>query len=91
VPGQPESKPTLAQNVFGLRALQFDHWTSPKSRIGQDAVFVLPRAEQRDAMAAMASQHFDHIEKVEHVQVTYLWIVVFEADIYVCHNYHGPA
>jgi dolichol-phosphate mannosyltransferase len=91
VPGQPESEPTLAQNVFGLRALQFDHWTSPKSRIGQDAVFVLPRAEQRDAMIAMASQHFDRIEKVDHVQVTYLWIVVFEADIYVCHNYHGPA
>lgn len=92
VPGHPDSgEPTLAQNVLGQRALQFDHWTSPSSRMGQDAIFVLPRAHQRDEMVAKASQRFDHIEKVEHVQVTHLWIVVFEADIYVCHNYHGPA
>lgn len=92
LPGQPDSgEPTLAQNVLGQRALQFDHWTSPTSRIGQNAIFVLPRPKQRDEMVAKARQRFDRIEKVEHVRVEYLWIVVFEADIYICHNYRGPA
>ena len=92
VPGHPASlEPTLAQNVLGQRALQFDHWTSPSSRIGQDAIFVLPRPHQRDEMVRKAAQRFDHVEKVEHMQVTYWGIVVFEADVYVCHNYHGPA
>lgn len=92
LPGQPDSgEPTLAQNVLGQRALQFDHWTPPASRIGQNAIFVLPRPKQRDEIAKMATMRFDRAEMVEHVRVMCLWIVVFEADIYVCYNYHGPA
>lgn len=92
LPGQPDSgEPTLAQNVLGQRALQFDHWESPAARIGQHAIFVLPRPGQRDEMVAKATERFAKVEKVERVRVTYLWITVFEADIYVCHSYRGPS
>jgi dolichol-phosphate mannosyltransferase len=87
--GNLDFEPTMAQNVFGMRALQYDHWSQPRDRVGQDAIFVLPRPEQRDGMVLEAGRHFTSIEKVEHVEVRRLWIVL-EADIYVCRGYKGP-
>ena len=86
----PNFEPTLAQNVIGMRALQFDHWSRPKDRIGQDAIFVLPRPEQRAAMVREAGLRFQSIEKVERVQVCRLGVHQFDADIYACHGYKGP-
>lgn len=83
-------EPTLAQNVLGLRALQFDHWTPPKSRIGQDAVFVLPRPARRGEMIDRAKRVFASVELVERVQVECLGIDLVEAHIYLCHDYRGP-
>ncbi len=83
-------EPTLAQNVLGLRALQFDHWTPPQSRIGQDAVFVLPRPARRGEMIDRARRVFASVELAEHVQVECLGIDLVEADIYVCRGYRGP-
>lgn len=37
----------MAQNVVGLPALQFDHWGSPAAHVGQNAIFVLPRPQDR--------------------------------------------
>lgn len=91
LPGAPDSgEPTLAQNVISMPALQFDHWVAPKGRIGQDAIFVLPRPEQRDAMVQAASKHFRSIEKVERVAISRLGIHVLDADVYVCRDYRGP-
>ena len=91
VPGQPDSgEPTLAQNVISIRALQFDHWTPPKERIGQDAIFVLPRPEQRELMVDEARRHFRTMEKVERVAITRLGIHIVDADIFVCRGYRGP-
>lgn len=83
-------EPTLAQNVIGMRALQFDHWTQPRDRIGQDAVFVLPRPQQRDEMVREAGKRFASIEKVERVAITRWGMHLFDADIYVCRGYKGP-
>lgn len=83
-------EPTLAQNVLGQRALQFDHWTPPGARIGQDAVFVLPRPKGREEMVQKAAARFDSIELAEHVRVECLGIDLLEANIYVCRSYKGP-
>jgi 4-amino-4-deoxy-L-arabinose transferase-like glycosyltransferase len=83
-------EPTLAQNVLGMRALQFDHWTPPRSRIGQDAVFVLPRPARRGEMVDRARKVFAIVELAEHVQVECMGIDLMEADIYVCRDYLGP-
>ena len=86
-----KGEPTLAQNVLGMRALQFDHWTPPRSRIGQDAVFVLPRPAARGEMVGKARQVFATVELAEHVQVKCMGIDLLAADIYVCRGYTGPA
>jgi len=83
-------EPTLAQNVLGMRALQFDHWTPPRTRKGQDAVFVLPRPARRGEMVDRARKVFASVELAEHVQVECMGIELMEADIYVCHGYRGP-
>jgi hypothetical protein len=81
---------TLAQNVLGIDALQFDHWDSPKERIGQNAIFVLPRPEVRDGMVKQAEAHFEKVEKVERVKIERFGMHLLDADIYVCHGYRGP-
>ena len=83
-------EPTLAQNVLGLRALQFDHWTPPRSRVGQDAVFVLPRPGGRDELVERARRVFTSIELAERVRVECMGIDLVDADIYVCRGYRGP-
>lgn len=83
-------EPTLAQNVFGLRALQFDHWAQPEHCIGQDAVFVLPRPVGREAMVRQAAACFARMELVEHVAIAPLGIDLVQADIYCCYGYKGP-
>lgn len=86
----PDFEPTMAQNVIGMRALQYDHWSKPSDRIGQDAIFVLPRPEQRGEMVREVERRFATTEKVERVQVCRLGLRLYEADIYVCRGYKGP-
>jgi hypothetical protein len=89
--GSPDGgEPTLAQNVMSKPGLQFDGWESPSKRVGQDAIFVLPRPHQRDAVLACVRQHFQSIEKVERVEIKRLGVHVLDADIYVCRSYRGP-
>lgn len=88
--GSMDFEPTMAQNVIGIRALQYDHWNAPRDRIGQDAIFVLPRPAQRGAMVDAVAQRFHRIERVERVEVCSLGMHMFDADIYACHGYKGP-
>ena len=83
------SPQALAQNVFGQPALQFDHWDAPAAHVGQSAIFVLPRANEREAMVERMRARFDSAEKVDHVDVTRLGVKVLDADIYVCRGYKG--
>ena len=87
---QDPGEPTLAQNVLGQRALQFDHWTSPTSLIRRDAVFVLPRPKGREEMVEKATARFAKVELAEHVQVECMGIDLMDANIYVCRGYKGP-
>lgn len=89
-PEEPPIEPVLAQNALGRPALQFDQWERPQLHEGQDAIFVLPRADERQSHVEEARAHFASIEKVERVDVERLGIRVMSADIYVCRDYKGP-
>lgn len=88
--GRDSGEPTLAQNVFAKPALQYDHWEPPANRTGQDAIFVLPRPDDREAQVEEATRCFVKVEKVERVTIRRLGIHLLDADIYVCHTYRGP-
>jgi len=83
-------EPTLAQNVFGRPALQFDHWESPASRIGQDAIFVLTRPDDRGSLVQAVAECFDSMTPVERVHVRRCGIELASADVFVCRRYRGP-
>ncbi|MEZ5963045.1 MAG: glycosyltransferase family 39 protein [Planctomycetota bacterium] len=87
---QAAGQPVLAQNVLGDPALQFDQWTDARAQIGRDAIFVLPRPEQREIVLERVRQHFRSIERVEDVEVRRLGCQVMTAHIYVCRGYLGP-
>ncbi|MFO1054046.1 MAG: glycosyltransferase family 39 protein [Planctomycetota bacterium] len=82
--------PMLAQNVFGETALQFDHWESPRDHIGQDAIYVLPRAEDRPREVEKITRHFRKVEMVYPFELKVLGVRQMYADVYVCRGYLGP-
>ncbi|MEQ1631726.1 MAG: glycosyltransferase family 39 protein, partial [Planctomycetota bacterium] len=88
-PAEPPVEAVLAQNALGRSALQFDHWDAPSKHVGQDAIFVLPRADQRKVLVDEMRARFASAELVEHVRVDRLGIQVMSADIFVCRNYKG--
>lgn len=83
-------RPTLAQNVFGEAALQFDYWEQPERFIGQDAIFVLPRPDDRRALPARVRPWFAEMRHVERVSVRRLGIHIVDADIFLCYGYRRP-
>ena len=82
---------TMAQNVVGDRALQFEHWERPQDHLGQDAIFVLTRPDRRDYSLREAERHFDQVTRVERVIIKRLGFEVSHADVFICKNYRGPA
>ena len=82
---------TMAQNVLGRSALQFGLWENPRSRIGENAILVLPRPEDRAEILAEARSRFDAVERVERIDVACLGIDVLTVDLFVCRGYRGPA
>jgi len=83
-------EPTLAQNVIGRPALQFDHWENPIDHVGHDAIFVLPRPDQRDDLLCAVRTRFSSLEHVERVVVKRIGMIVLTADLFVCRAYRGP-
>jgi dolichol-phosphate mannosyltransferase len=82
--------PVLSQNVFGERALQYDHWEPPARHFGDDAVFALPRPDRRQEMLPRIRARFGSMDMVQRLRVERLGIVVLEAEIWVCRAYRGP-
>ncbi|MEZ5988754.1 MAG: glycosyltransferase family 39 protein [Planctomycetota bacterium] len=83
-------EPILSRNTVGEMALQFDHWCNPRDLVGQDAIFVLPRPDDRQGTIDYARRFFTSMEVVERVKVHHLGIQVFVADIFACRGYRGP-
>ncbi len=83
-------EPVLAQNVYGGPALQFDYWDDPLDFIGEDALLVLPRPEQRQGQLRQVRAHFGKVTKVDGLAIERLGIRVLEVDVYRCEGYLGP-
>ncbi|MDA0932446.1 MAG: glycosyltransferase family 39 protein [Planctomycetota bacterium] len=83
--------PVLAQNVYGERALQFEHWDAPAGHVGEDAVFVLAHPDRR-AKAALARvrPHFESVESAGRVSVTRFGYEVMTAEVFLCRSFRGP-
>jgi 4-amino-4-deoxy-L-arabinose transferase-like glycosyltransferase len=83
--------PVLAQNVYGERALQFEHWDAPAGHVGEDAVFVLAHPERRaEAALARVRPHFDSVESAGRVSVTRFGYEVMTAELFLCRAFRGP-
>jgi hypothetical protein len=80
----------MAQNVFGRPALQYDHWDHPQNHIGDSAVMILPRPDQRQGLFVEIRERFDSVEKVERLPIETLGIRLVDVDFYLCRGYRGP-
>jgi 4-amino-4-deoxy-L-arabinose transferase-like glycosyltransferase len=88
--GDTKPASVLAQNVCGDPALQFDHWDPPKRHIGEHAIFVLARPDDRQEEVAQVKAFFASVEVKERVVVTALGWPILEADLLICRSYRGP-
>jgi dolichol-phosphate mannosyltransferase len=88
--GRPYA-PVMAQNVFGEDALEFDHWEQPEAHVGESAVFVLPRADNRPNEVEDCGRVFGDVQRAQRVAIDFLGVHVLDADIYLCRQYRGPA
>ncbi|MEY2981335.1 MAG: glycosyltransferase family 39 protein [Planctomycetota bacterium] len=83
--------PVMAQNVYGERALQFEHWDAPAGHLGEDAVFVLAHPERRAAAALeRVRPHFDAVESAGRVSIERFGFEVMTAELFLCRSFRGP-
>jgi len=80
----------MSENVFGQKALEFDHWEPPGRHVGQDAIYVLPRPDDRPNEVEKLKAHFASVQMVERVTVEFLGYCIASADIYQARGYVGP-
>lgn len=90
MPADHDFEAVMAQNVFGETALQFDHWEPTASHIGQNAIYVLPRPDDRPRELEKLRRHFKSVQKLERVRTMKFGWCVAEADIYEAIEYRGP-
>ncbi|MCB9870134.1 MAG: glycosyltransferase family 39 protein [Planctomycetes bacterium] len=88
--GDHHLEAVLAQNVFGVSALQFDHWEPADKHIGQNAIFVLLRPDRRHGEIDKLNRHFASATRVERVEIRVFGRRVAVADIYEARGYRGP-
>lgn len=80
----------MSENVFGQKALEFDHWEPPGLHLGEDAIYVLPRPDVRPDEVRKLKERFREVKRVERVTVETLGFKVADADIYQAKGYLGP-
>jgi len=83
--------PVLAQNVRGRPAKQFDVWTDAGEYVGWDAILALDGLDEREGKVESARRHFDSVELVDTVELTFLGAVLRRVRLYACRDYAGPA
>lgn len=83
-------EPVMAENVFGQPALQFDHWARAIDHVGEDAIYVLLRPDDRPREVEKLRRHFRAVERVERIDIDGFGGVVATADIYQATGYLGP-
>lgn len=86
LPGQPR---TYAQDIYGLRALQYDYMPLESDLAGQTGLLVLPDQRQARVDFGQLAPWFDSIEFVEAVETRAFGRLVRRVEIYRGTNYRG--
>ena len=89
MPARHEFEPVLAHNVLSEPALQFDHWEPTEKHVGQNAIYVLLRPDDRPRELLKLAAHFESYKQLERVRVEHFGYVMAEADIIEAIGYRG--
>jgi hypothetical protein len=84
--GQPR---TYAQDIYGVRALQFDYFPLESDLRGATGILVLSDQDQSELDLDRLKAWFDSVERVDSVTVTAFGKVTRRVDVYRCTNYRG--
>ena len=86
LPGQPR---TYAQDIYGARALQFDHGPAPEELRGAIGLLVLSDQSQSQLDLARLKPYFDSVTLAAVVEARSFGRVVRRIEIYRCTGYAG--
>jgi 4-amino-4-deoxy-L-arabinose transferase-like glycosyltransferase len=84
--GQPR---TYAQDIYGVKALQFDHFPLPSSLRGATGILVLSDQDQSELDLDRLKPWFDRCDRVDGTRVTAFGRETRRVDVYRCTNYRG--
>jgi 4-amino-4-deoxy-L-arabinose transferase-like glycosyltransferase len=84
--GQPR---TYAQDIYGVRALQYDHFPLPGDLRGATGILVLSDQDQSGLDLSRLDAWFDRCERVDQVGVTAFGKETRRVEVYRCTNYRG--
>jgi len=85
----PDQPRTYAQDIYGARALQFDHFPLDSDLKGATGILVLSDQSQSQLDLARVAPFFDTLERVDVVETQALGRVTRRVEIYRGTNYKG--
>jgi len=86
LPGQPR---TYAQDIYGEKALQFDHFPLERDLKGATGILVVSDQDQGDLDLKRLEAYFDAVEKVDVIETSAFGKVTRRIEIYRATNYKG--
>jgi 4-amino-4-deoxy-L-arabinose transferase-like glycosyltransferase len=86
LPGQER---TYAQDIYGARALQFDHGSAPEDLRGATGLLVLSDQPQSHLDLSRLKPYFDSVTLAAVVETRTFGRVLRRIEIYRCENYKG--
>ncbi|MEO7851247.1 MAG: hypothetical protein ABIR94_03185, partial [Rubrivivax sp.] len=86
LPGQPQ---TYAQDIYGVRALQFDHFARDSDLAGATGILVLSDQAQSQLDLKRLAPYFDAIEHIDTVETRAFGKHTRRVEIYRCTGYRG--
>lgn len=85
----PDKQNTYAENIFGLRALQFDYWDNPNRLKGKNALYIFDNRKEYKPKLEEVEKYFDEVKPLEKFEYTFYGKKTRTINCYLCINYHG--
>ncbi len=86
---RPSQQRTYAQDIFGIRALQYDYFPSPSDLKGQSGIFVLSDQGQSRGGIARIAPYFDKVELADVIETKSGERTVRRVELWLGQNYRG--
>ncbi len=86
LPGQPQ---TYAQDIYGVRALQFDHFARASDLAGATGILVVSDQAQSQLDLKLLAPYFDAIERIDTVETGAFGRRTRQVEIYRAIGYKG--